>query len=97
MGIKKLKTGIAKGDFGGLVVGRSKSQQEIDTRIDQLAEEFQKTKCSEEMPQLESEGVDILMNWAICCRGVKRWITPIPKRWSGVSKKKRNDPKRREE
>ena len=43
--IKKLKKEIDKGESEGLIIGRSKSQQEIDTRIDQLAAEFQKAEC----------------------------------------------------
>ena len=39
-----------------MIVGRSKSQQEIDTHIDQLDEEFQKTECSGGIPELDSEG-----------------------------------------
>ena len=41
-GIKQLKTEIEIGEFEGLIIGRSKSQQEIDTQIEQLDEEFQK-------------------------------------------------------
>ena len=54
--IKKLQKEIEKGEFEGLIIGRSKSQQEIDTQIDQLAEEFQKTECSGGIPELESDG-----------------------------------------
>ena len=43
--IKKLKKEIESGEFKGLIIDRSKSQQEIDTHIDQLAEEFQKAEC----------------------------------------------------
>ena len=39
-----------------MIVDRSKSQQEIDTQIDQLDEEFQKAECSDGIPELVREG-----------------------------------------
>ena len=38
--IKKMKNEIEKGELEGLIIDRSKSQQEIDAQIDQLGEEF---------------------------------------------------------
>ena len=43
----------------------------------------------------KAKGVIILRDRARCCRGVKSWITPIPKRRSGMGRKKRNDPKKK--
>ena len=54
-GIKRLAGEIENGEFKGLIIDRSKSQQEIDTQIDQLDEGFQKAEGSEEIPGLESE------------------------------------------
>ena len=34
-----------RGEFGGLIIDRSKYQQEMDTQIDQLAEDVQKAEC----------------------------------------------------
>ena len=39
-----------------MIIDRSKSQQEIDTRIDQLDGEFQKAERSAEIPELVREG-----------------------------------------
>ena len=38
-----------------MIIDRSKSQQEIDTQIDQLDKEFQKAEGDEEIPELGSE------------------------------------------
>ena len=43
-------------EFKGSIVDRLKSQHEIDTQIDKLDEEFQPAECSDEIPELESEG-----------------------------------------
>ena len=39
--------------------------------------------------------VNILRYWAMCFRWEASWVAPIPKRWSGVRKKKRNGPKKK--
>ena len=54
--IGKLKKGIGKGEFKGLVVGRSESRQEIETRIDRLDNEFRKKESSGEIHELERDG-----------------------------------------
>ena len=46
-GDRKSEKEIERGDLKWLVVGRSKSQQEIDTQIDRLAGEFQKKEIFE--------------------------------------------------
>ena len=60
--IRKLKKEIEEGGFNGLIMGRSKSQQEIDTRIDRLGDEFRKREISGRIHELEREGVKILMD-----------------------------------
>ena len=91
--IKKLKKEIRKGKFEGLIIDRSKSQQEIDIQIVQLGEVFQKTECSEEIPELERDGDQYSGDWAMCCRGMKSWVPPIPQMYEGMGMKKRNGPK----
>ena len=44
--IKDLENEVEKGEFEGLSIDRSKSQQEIDTGVDQLDGEFQKAEGS---------------------------------------------------
>ena len=39
-----------------MIIGRSKSQQEIDTQIDRLADEFQKTESADGSHELERDG-----------------------------------------
>ena len=52
---KEIEESNRKGEFEGLIFDRSKSQQEIDTRIDQLDGEFQKAECHGEIPELDIE------------------------------------------
>ena len=42
--------------FEGLIVGRSKSQQEIDAQIGRLADEFRKKESPAGMHELERDG-----------------------------------------
>ena len=58
--IRRLKEAIGKGEFEGLVVDRSKSQQEIDTQFARSAYEFQKKESSDEIHELERDGAKIL-------------------------------------
>ena len=46
--------------FEGLIVGRSKSQQEIDAQIGRLADEFRKKESSDGIQELERDGIEIL-------------------------------------
>ena len=46
-----------KREFDGSTIGRSKSQQEIDTRIDRSAAEIQKRESSDGIHELRREGV----------------------------------------
>ena len=39
-----------------MIIGRSRSQQEVDTQIDRLADEFQKTESSDGIHELERDG-----------------------------------------
>ena len=54
--IRKFKKEIAIGEFKGFVVDRSKSQQEIETQIDRLADEFRKKASSDEIHEKERDG-----------------------------------------
>ena len=75
-----------KGEFEGLIADRSKSQQEIDTQIDQLNGEFWKTECSEKIPALAREGSQYSEGLGDMLPGgwAEIWIAPIPKCWGGV-------------
>ena len=42
--------------FGGLIIGRSKSQQEIGTQVDRLADDFRKKESSGEIRELGRDG-----------------------------------------
>ena len=53
--IRKLKKEIEEGGFNGLIMGRSKSQQEIDTRIGRLDDEFQNGESPDGIHELERE------------------------------------------
>ena len=70
-----------KGEFEGLIIDRSKYQQEIGTQIDQLGSEFQKAERhggGGGFLSREANGVDILRDYVRCCRRVKSWAVPIP-------------------
>ena len=71
-----------------MIIGRPKTQQDIDTRIDQLDGEFQQAEGSVGIPELESEGVSILKDLAMFRRMVGRWIAPIPNCRSGMRRKR---------
>ena len=64
----KIEERNRKREFKGLVVGRSKSLQEIGTQIDRLADEFQKGKkgSSEEIHDLDRDGDRNSGDWAKC-------------------------------
>ena len=94
---KKLKKEIEKGEFGGLIIGRSKSQQAIDTKIDQLAEEFQKAEGPGEIPELGSEGVNILRGWVMFSRKVKKAGSPHSEMTDRDEKEKEERPKKKRE
>ena len=53
--IKRTKTDLEKSEFKDFIIDRTKSQQEIDTQIDRLADEFQKDESSEESHELARE------------------------------------------
>ena len=54
--IKKLKQEIEKWVFNGLIIDRSKSQEQIDTKIDRLSDEFRKTESSDWIHGLKRDG-----------------------------------------
>ena len=82
-------------EFKGSIVDRLKSQHEIDTQIDKLDEEFQPAECSDEIPELESEGGQYSDGLGDLLPGSGKLGRPHSKMLAG--KKKGNDPKRREE
>ena len=67
-----------------MIIGRSTSQQEIDTRIDQLAEEFQKAECPGEIPELESEGSQYSGGLGVILPGSEKMDRPPPFQIVGV-------------
>ena len=95
--IKKSKKEIEKGEFEGLIIDRPKSQQEIDTQIDQLDGGFQKTECSEEMPELEGDGDRYSEGLGDVLPGNENMDHPIPQmfEWGGEEKEERPKKKRR--
>ena len=56
MKIRKLKSESGKRELIGLIIGRSKSQQGIDTGIDRLGDGFRKKEISDEIHELERDG-----------------------------------------
>ena len=78
--IKKLKKEIEKGEFEGPIIDRAKSQQEIDTRIDQLDGRFRKTGCSGEIDALERDGSQYSEGLGDVLPGAGSWIIPFRKR-----------------
>ena len=80
-----------------MIDDRSKSQQEIDTRIDQLDEAFRKAEGTGEIHALESEWGQYFEGFWDVSPESEKLGPPIPKCWSGVRRKKRNDPKGKEE
>ena len=54
-GIIKLTNELGKSEYREFVIDRSKSQQEIDTQIGRIADEFQKNESPEESYELGSE------------------------------------------
>ena len=86
--------GGQKGEFKGLGIGRSKTQEEIDPQIDIPAKEFQKIENSDAIQEEERESILRRRGGVrVFFRGVKSWIAPIPKCLKGMKQKERNDPK----
>ena len=54
--IRRQKKGDGGGEFDGLIIGRSQSQQEIDAQIDRLADEFRKKESPAGTHELERDG-----------------------------------------
>ena len=50
-----MKNELEKAGYKEFIIGRSKSQQEIDTQIGRIADEFQKNESPEESYELGSE------------------------------------------
>ena len=81
-----------------MIIGRSKSQGENDTRIDQLADELQKTECSEEIPELGSDGDQYSEGLGDVLPGSEKLDLPHSKmsEWGEKEKGERPKKKRRE-
>ena len=54
--IGRMENDLGKREFKDYIIGRAKSQQEMDTQIDRMADEFRKNESSEEIHELEREG-----------------------------------------
>ena len=80
-----------------MIIDRPKYQQGGDTQIDQLAEEFQKTECSEETTELERHGGQYSEEMGDVFQGNEKMDRPIPKmyEWDGGEGEER--PERKEE
>ena len=94
---QEIEERIVKWEFEGSIIGRSKSQQEIDTQIDQSGEEFQKAECYGGIPELDSEWDqysegpgEMLPGWG---RGLEIWIAPFQN--VGAGRRKEERPKRK--
>ena len=72
---KKWKKEIEKGEFKGFIMGRSKSQKEIETRIGRLADEFQK-KRKKKRKKKKKESYErihlVTKRWGSKFRGIGR-------------------------
>ena len=92
--IKKLKKAIGKGDFKGLIINRSQTQEAIGPQIGVSAKAFRKLESSEGN---QEKIINFMRVRRMASRGRKSWIAPIPKRWKRMMQKKRNDPRKSEE
>ena len=96
--LKKLKKEIGKGEFELLTIGRSESQQEIDTRIDLLDDESRKKERSVGIHELERDVDQNYGDWAKCCRVMNIWIlTKFRKFWGKMRRVRGTTPQRRRE
>ena len=76
--IKKLQKEIEKGEFKGPIIDRAKSQHEIDTQIDQLAGEFQKTERSAGISEVARDGDQYSEGLGDVLPGNEKMGHPIP-------------------
>ena len=94
--LKKLKKAIEKGEFKGSIIDRAKSQHEIDTQIDQLDGEFQKTTRSEEISELERDGDQYSEGFGGDLLQVnEKLVLPVPQAPEWETKEKMKAPKRK--
>ena len=92
--IRKLKKEIEKGEFGGLIIDRAKSQQEIDTQIDRLADGFRTKESSDGIHELGRDGSHNSGGLgAIQPEGEYLDHHPIPQVVGELRRRKRNDTK----
>ena len=67
--------GIGQGKFNGLIIDRSKTQDEIDAQIDVSAEEFLKLESS----WVRRMGINFSRRWGMFCRWVMQKQRNDPK------------------
>ena len=79
-----------------MIICRSKSQQEIDTQIDKLADAFLKEECSGEIPELERDGGQYYEGLGDVLPANAKMDHPHSKMSDRDGGKKRNVPKRGE-
>ena len=96
-GIKKLKREIERGEFGGLIVDRSKSQQEIDTQTDRLSGEFRKTESSDGIHEFGRDGNRNPEGLGEVFPEEEKLDLTIAQVSGWVGRQKKNDPKEREQ
>ena len=107
--IRQLKKEIEKGEFKGLIIDRSKSQQEVETQIDRLSDEFQKKNKNKKKKKQKNarpgEIRELERDVGRNSGGLGEMFQddeyldrrPIPKCAGVDEKEKRNDPKEEEE
>ena len=81
-----------------MIVDWSKSQQEIDTQIDRLADEFRKNESSDEIHELERDGGrNSGGSGEMMPGGEYMDHRPIPQVYGQDEQGKRNDPKEKKQ
>ena len=54
-GIRRMPNDLERSGYKEFIIDRAKSQQDIDTKIDRIDDEFRKNESSEESHELERE------------------------------------------
>ena len=89
-----MKGEIGKGEFKGLIIDRSKMQEEIDSQIEVSAKEFRKLESS---GGNQEDGNQFYEGDGMFCRRKENWATPSLEQWKSTMQKQWEDPKRNEE
>ena len=76
-----------------MIIDLPKSHREIDPQIDQSDEEFQKTVCPAEIPELERDGDQNSEGLGDVLPGSEKLGRPHSKMTERGEKEKKNDPK----